>query len=71
MVYKILGFGLDVGQLSRTSRRDSELIPSASVSTSVTSDLAYIGCHFTLNLPIISQHSVSNIGITPLLCVRF
>lgn len=36
MVYRTLGFGLDEGHFSRVSRRDNELSPSASVSTSET-----------------------------------
>lgn len=38
IVYNILGFGLDEGQFSRISRRDDEISPSASVSTSVDPD---------------------------------
>jgi hypothetical protein len=35
-VYKTLGFGLDEGQFSKAWRRDSGLIPSPSVSTSIS-----------------------------------
>ena len=34
MVYKIRGFGLQDGQPSRIERRESERVPSASVSIS-------------------------------------